>query len=92
MIHHVLSMLLSWGGWPREIPPPPLVMLQARSYRAHRATQTLYIVLKPFDFAQVCHGNKICSKLALTRKHESDIRIVIPSTPLHIELKVEWNV
>ena len=26
------------------------------------------IVLKPFDLAQVCHGNKICSKLALTWK------------------------
>ena len=58
--------------------PPPLVTLQARSYRAHRSTQTLYrahcmvhsdpIVLKPFDLTQVCHGNKICSKLALTLK------------------------
>ena len=26
------------------------------------------IVLKPFDLSQVCHGNKICSKLALTGK------------------------
>ena len=26
------------------------------------------IVLKPFDLAQVCHGNKICSKIALTWK------------------------
>ena len=25
-------------------------------------------VLKPFDLVQVCHGNKICSKLALTWK------------------------
>ena len=26
------------------------------------------IVLKPFDLAQACHGNKICPKLALTSK------------------------
>ena len=52
--------LLSWGGWPREkFAPNP----------GHTANPVLLrlsghldpIVLKPFDFAQVCHGNKICS-------------------------------
>ena len=57
--------------------PPPLATLQARSYRTNRATQTL-LFSKPFDLAQVCHGNKICL--------ETDI-----SSTLHIELKVEWN-
>ena len=41
--------------------PPPLATRQARSYRANWATQ-------PLDLAQVWHGNKICSKPALTWK------------------------
>ena len=62
--------LSSWGGWPREKSPPPrhpwthgkpgLIVL-------NRATQTL-LFSKPFDLVQVCHGNKICSKPALTWK------------------------
>ena len=48
-------------------PPPPLATRQAQSYRANWATQTL-LFSKPFDLAQVCHGNKICSKPALTWK------------------------
>ena len=60
--------LLSWGGWPREKnSPPPLATWQSRSYRTNWATQTL-LFSKPFDLAQVCHENKICSKLALTWK------------------------
>ena len=47
--------------------PPPLTTRQARSYRANWATQTL-LFSKPFDLAQGCHGNKICSKPALTWK------------------------
>ena len=47
--------------------PPPLATRQARSYRANWATQTL-LFSKPFDLAQVCHGNKICSKPAFTWK------------------------
>ena len=47
--------------------PPPLATRQARSYHANWATQTL-LFSKPFDLAQVCHGNKICSKAALTWK------------------------
>ena len=35
------------------------------------------IVLKPFDLAQVCHGNKICSKLALTWKVK--VELAFPS-------------
>ena len=46
------------------------------------------IVLKPVDLSQVCHGNKICSKLALTWKLTLEMTM-IPSA-LHIELKVEW--
>ena len=60
--------LLSWGGWPHEkFPPPPLATLQARSYRDSWTTQTL-LFLSSFDLAQVCHGNKICWKHALTWK------------------------
>ena len=60
--------LLSWGGGPREkFPPPPLATRQAQSYRANWATQTL-LFSKPLDLAQACHGNKICSKPALTSK------------------------
>ena len=33
--------LLSWGGWPCENNSPPLATLQACSYHANRATQTL---------------------------------------------------
>ena len=50
-----------------KIFPPPLATRQARSYRANWATQTL-LFSKPFDLAQVCHENKICSKPALTWK------------------------
>ena len=46
---------------------PPLATRQARSYRANWATQAL-LFSKPLDLAQVCHGNKICSKPALTWK------------------------
>ena len=35
--------------------PPHLATLQAWSYRAYGATQTL-LFSKPFDLAQVCHG------------------------------------
>ena len=60
--------LLSWGGGPHQIIfPPPLATRQGRSYRANWATQTL-LFSKPLDLAQVCHGNKICSKPALTWK------------------------
>ena len=60
--------LSSWGGWPREkCFPPPLATRQAWSYRGNRATQTL-LFSKSFDLAQVCHGNKICSKPVLTWK------------------------
>ena len=61
--------LSSLGGWPREKSPPPLPLAsrQARSYYVNRATQTL-LFSKSFDLAQVCHGNKICSKPALTWK------------------------
>ena len=69
---------------PTPTPPtPPLATRQARSYRANWATQTL-LFSKPLDLAQVCHGNKICSKPALTWKltlvlacavgHESVVR------------------
>ena len=51
----------------RKIFPPPLATRQARSYRANRATQTL-LFSKSFDLAEVSHGNKICSKPALTWK------------------------
>ena len=47
--------------------PPPLATQQARSYRANWAIQTL-LFSKPLDLVQVCHGNKICSKPALTWK------------------------
>ena len=50
-----------------KILPPPLATRQARSYHAYRATQTP-LFSKPLDLAQLCHGNKICSKPALTRK------------------------
>ena len=59
--------LLSWGSWPCEnFSPTP----------GHAASPVLLplsghsdpIVLKHFDLSQVCHGNKICSKLALTWK------------------------
>ena len=56
------------GRWTtRKISPPPLVTRQARSYRVNWATQTL-LFSKPLDLAQMCHGNKICSKPALTWK------------------------
>ena len=48
-------------------PPPPLATRQDRSYPTNRATQTL-LFSKPFDLAQVCHRNKICTKPALTWK------------------------
>ena len=48
-------------------PSPPLATRQAWSYHANWATQTL-LFSKRFDLAQVCHGNKICSKPALTWK------------------------
>ena len=76
----ILGRLTTQKIFPHPWPHGPT---QARSSRANRATQTL-LFSKPFDLAQVCHGNKICSKLALT--WETDI----PST-LHIELKVERN-
>ena len=45
----------------------PEPTLLSWSYRANWATQTL-LFSKPLDLAQVCHGNKICSKPALTWK------------------------
>ena len=58
--------LSSWGDWPREKKfPSPLATRQARSYRANQVTQTL-LFSRPFDLAHVCHGNKFCSKPALT--------------------------
>ena len=60
--------LLSWGGGPCEkFFPHPLATRQAQSCHANWATQTL-LFSKPLDLAQVCHGNKICSKPALTWK------------------------
>ena len=59
--------LLSWGGWPREnfFPNPwPHCKPSLIALIGHLDP----IILKPFDLAQVCHGNKICSKLALTWK------------------------
>ena len=64
--------LLSLGGWPREKsppPPPPPTLGHTVSPVLSRLSGHLDpIVLKPFNLAQVCHGNKICPKLALTWK------------------------
>ena len=41
------------------------------------------IVLKPFDLAQVCHENKICSKLALTWKltlEYGPVTMIVPAS------------
>ena len=79
--------LLSWGGGSREkIPPTPVATRQTRSYRTNWATQTL-LFSKPLDLAQVCQGNKICSKPALTWK----LTCIGISSTLHIELIVEWD-
>ena len=61
-----LAVILGRLTTPKNF-PLPLVTLQARSYCTHQATQTL-LFAKPFDLAQVCHGNEICSKLVLTCK------------------------
>ena len=60
--------LLSWGGWPHEnfLPHPwpngkPGLIALIGKLRP-------YCSQKPFDLAQVCHGNKICSKRMLTWK------------------------
>ena len=37
------------------------------------------LVLKPFDLDQVCHGNKICSKLALTWKLTLELELAFPA-------------
>ena len=59
--------LLSWGSWPREkmFPHPwphckPGLIALIRPLRPY-CSQTLWS-------CSVCHGNKICSKLALTWK------------------------
>ena len=61
------STLLSWGGWPCEkiFPAPGHA---ASPVLLHLSGHSDLIVLKPFDLAQVCQGNKICSKLSLTWK------------------------
>ena len=48
------------------------------------------ISLKPFDLAQVCNGNKICSKLAWTWK--LTLELLFPAHwILNWKLKLEWN-
>ena len=69
----------------KKIPPTPghtasLVLLRLSGHLDS-------IVLKPFDLAQVCQGNKNLLKTCVDL--ETDIIIDNPST-LHIELKVEW--
>ena len=61
--------LLSCGGWPPKkiFPHPwphgkPGLIALIGPLRPYCSTK------KPFDLAQVCHGNKICSKLVLTWK------------------------
>ena len=81
--------LLSWGGWPCEKNFPHPWPHGKPGLIALIGPLRPYCSPKPFDLAQVCHGNKICSKLIKCRQRSPPAPVVHDG--LHAGPNFAWS-